>query len=108
MPILKLNAIEVNSACQISKALIDELQALLQCPREYFSLEIIRSEFVKDGEIVSGSPVVEVYWFDRGQVVQDQAAKIITKHIHAVGYNTVDVIFIALQENKYYENGKHF
>lgn len=108
MPIIKFNAIEKNSVRQISKDLVDELQQLLQCPRAYFSLEVIMSEYIKDGEIVSGPPVVEVAWFDRGQEVQDHAARIITKHTHCAGYQNVDVIFTALHENKYYENGEHF
>lgn len=108
MPILKFNAIEVERACSISKALIDELQTLLQCPREYFSLEVIRNDYIADGKIVSGAPVVEVYWFDRGQELQDQVAKIITKTVNAAGYSQVDVIFTVIQEKQYYENGEHF
>ncbi len=108
MPILRLRSIEDKKACTISKALIDELQELLQCPREYFSIELIQSRFVADGEFVDGLPVVEVSWFDRGQEVQDTAAKIITSYINSVGYKNVDVIFHYLDKSKYYENGEHF
>lgn len=78
------------------------------CPRDYFSLEVIQSVYVRDGEIVDGAPVVEVYWFDRGQEVQDKVAKIITKYINYIGYPEVDVIFFVLEESRYYENGEHF
>lgn len=108
MPILKLKAIDVKSTCGISKQLIDELQELIKCPREYFSLEVVQCDYILDGEIVSGLPVVEVYWFDRGQEVQDKAAETITKYIHSAGYTNVDVIFFALKESRYYENGVHF
>jgi hypothetical protein len=108
MPLLKLKSIETKKACTISKALIDELESLLQCPRDYFSIEIPQSQFVRDGEIVEGAPIVEVSWFDRGQEIQDKAAKIITKFIKSVGYENVDVIFHLLEESRYYENGEHF
>lgn len=108
MPILRLRSIDDNKACTISKALIDELQELLQCPREYFSIELIRSGFVAEGELVDGPPMVEVSWFDRGQEVQDTAAKIITRYINSVGYKNVDVIFHHLNKSRYYENGEHF
>lgn len=72
---------------------MDELQELIQCPREYFTLEIIRSDYIKEGEIVSGPPVVEFYWFDRGQVVQDQAARIITSRNAIYGRKHPFVIF---------------
>lgn len=108
MPALKIKSIEDTKVCEISKALIDDLEELLQCPRDYFSIELVQSKFVADGEYVTGPPMVEVAWFDRGQEVQDTAAKIITKHINSIGYTSVDVIFHHLEESRYYENGEHF
>lgn len=108
MPMLKFKAIETESVRKISKKLIDELQDLIQCPRDYFSLAIDQSVYINDGEIVKGEPMVEVSWFDRGQEVQDKAAKIITKYVNLAGYKNVDVIFFVLDESKYYENGEHF
>lgn len=108
MPALKFKAIGAEKIRVISKKLIDELQELFKCPRSYFSLEISQSIYIKDGDFVPGSPVVEVAWFDRGQEVQDKAAKIITRYINSIGINEVDVIFIELNKNSYYENGDHF
>lgn len=108
MPMLKFKAIEIEKVCIVSKKLIDELEELIKCPRDYFSLSVERSIYVKDGDFVKGEAVVEVLWFDRGQAIQDTAAKIITKHINSVGYKNVDVIFYPLDKNNYYENGEHF
>lgn len=108
MPQLRFRAMDTNLVCNVSKEMIDELQDLLQCPRDYFSLELMGSTFIKDGEIVQGSPVVEVLWFDRGQEIQDKAAVIISKYMQSVGYSSIDVIFLELDKNRYYENGVHF
>lgn len=108
MPILKIKGLDVANICKISKELIDELQELLQCPRDYFSLSAEQALYIRDGEIVDGDPVVEVSWFDRGQEVQDKAAEIVTRYIISLGYSSVDVIFVIFDENRYYENGKHF
>lgn len=108
MPALKFKAIAPKKISAISKNLVDELQEIVQCPRDYFILEATESVFIQDGEFVKGYPVVEVSWFDRGQETQDKVAKTITKHIHSLGYANVDVIFIPLDTNKYYENGEHF
>lgn len=108
MPALKLKAINEKKVLNISKELIDELQELIQCPRDYFSIEVIQSKYIMDGKFVGGPPMIDVLWFDRGQEVQDKAAKIITKHINSIGYKSVDVIFHSLDKNKYYENGEHF
>jgi hypothetical protein len=108
MPLLRIRAIEPKKVRVISKAMIDELERLLQCPRDYFVVEVIHSTFILDGEEVEGAPVVEVSWFDRGQELQDKAAEIITKYVRLVGYINCDVIFMPLEKEKYYENGKHF
>lgn len=108
MPILKFNGVEPKKLCIISKELVDELEELIKCPRDYFSLEVIQAVYIKDGEFVDGSPRVEIAWFDRGQEVQDKTAKIITKYVNSIEYPNVDVIFSVLDEKKYYENGEHF
>lgn len=108
MPQLKIKGVEGKEICLISKELIDELQELLECPRNYFVIECINSSFVMDGDFVMAYPIIEVAWFDRGQELQDKAAKIITKHIIGLGYKDVDIIFTVLQEKSYYENGEHF
>lgn len=108
MPVLKLKAIDGKKALTMSKEMIDELQELIQCPRDYFTIEVVQSEFIMDGKFVGGPQTVDVLWFDRGQDVQDKAAKIITKHINTIGYKNVDVVFHPLEHSKYYENGEHF
>lgn len=108
MPRMKVKGIKLEAVCNVSKELIDELEALLKCPRDYFSIEHINSTFVKDGKVVEGYPFIEVEWFDRGHEVQDKVAKIITKFFKNAGYENLDIIFTVLIEKSYYENGEHF
>lgn len=92
----------------MSKGLTDELQALLDVPREYFTIEHVDSMFIMDGKVAAEYPIINVYWFDRGQVIEEKVAKIITRHVQAAGYKDVDVIFTILEKSRYYENGEHF
>lgn len=108
MPALKFKGIKEEKLIKISKDIIDELEEAIECPRDYFTMEIIQSKFIFDQQVVDGYPFVEVQWFDRGQEIQDKVAKIITEYIMSIGYRNVDVIFNCLDKNKYYENGKHF
>jgi hypothetical protein len=108
MPQLNIRGVETNDICKISVGMVQEMLELLECPKEYFTLECINSTYIMDGEIVKACPTVEVAWFDRGQEVQDTMAKIVTKFIHLAGYSDVDVIFTVLEEKRYYENGEHF
>ncbi|WP_040906360.1 DUF1904 family protein [Youngiibacter fragilis] len=108
MPIIRFRAVKAADVRIISRALVDDLQKLTGSPREYFTLEVISSVYITDGIDAEGPPIVEVGWFDRGQELQDMAAKAITRHVQSAGYENVDVIFNIFRETSYYENGEHF
>jgi len=108
MPQIKIRGIDVEKISTISTSMIDQLEEIIDCPRDYFTIECISSTFIKNGKVDEGYPFIEVVWFDRGQQIQDNVAKSITNLIHNLGYKNVDVFFTVLKENFYYENGYHF
>ena len=108
MPHLKVRGIVPEVLCRLNNPLIDELVEIIKCPREYFEMEYIHTTAIRDGKIAEVYPFVEVAWFDRGQEIQDQVAKAITKHVYELGIDAVDVAFTQYQRNSYYENGEHF
>lgn len=108
MPHLKVRGISPEGLCKINDPLIDELVEIIRCPKDYFEMEYIHTTAIRAGAIAEVYPFVEVAWFDRGQEVQDQVAKAITKHVHSLGIAAVDVAFTQYQRNCYYENGEHF
>lgn len=107
MPMLKVKGIPQQEVIKESKELIDDLVEIIECPRDYFSIEIINNTFVMDGETVAAPTIIEVAWFDRGQEVQDKVAKAITKYFKK-DRECLDVVFHSLKHNNYYENGEHF
>jgi hypothetical protein len=108
MPQLVIRGISAEEVCSVDKLIVDELEALLECPRSYFTIEVLNTVFLLDGKVAKNYPFVEISWFDRGQDLQDKVAKIVTKYIQELGHQNVDVIFRALEKNRYYENGEHF
>jgi len=76
------------------------------CPRQFFTLEVVECTFIVDGEEISKHPFVQINWFDRGPEVQDKTAAAITEHICTAGYKDVEIFYIVLDRDKYYENGK--
>lgn len=107
MPMIKITGISQDEVIKESKVLIDELEEIIKCPRDYFRIELSNNIFIKDGSVVGAPQVVEVSWFNRGQEMQDKVAEVITKHFKK-NRKYLDVIFYSLKENCYYENGKHF
>lgn len=108
MPHITLTGIHKEIALSTSSELIDQLQALLECPRNYFTIELLGNPYIFDGEIVSPPCKINVEWFDRGQEIQDKAAEIITSIMKISGYEALDIYFTHLEKNRYYENGEHF
>lgn len=108
MPQIKMRGIEIDLIQKLSKQLIHELAVITQSPRDDFTLELINSTFVLDGEIVQGYPFVEIAWFDRGQEIQDKVAQTISQLINEADYPSVDIMFTILEKSRYYENGEHY
>lgn len=106
MPQIKIRGIETEIIRRQSKQLIDELALLTQSPRDYFTLEVIHSTFVLDGDVVPGYPFVEIAWFDRGQDIQDQVAQAIGRLLNEGGCPSVDIMFTILEKSSYYEIGE--
>lgn len=111
MPHLRFRAIDTQHVQTISTQLVDALQPLMNCPREDFTIEHIPSTFVFDGKVSQAYPFVEVFWFDRGQEVQDAVAVHLTALVRQAMANEnqdVAVIFTALTPGAYYDNGEHY
>ena len=108
MPQIRIRGVDQQKALVGSGELLDSLAVLLASPRADFTLELVQSTFIDNGNIREGYPFVEVLWFDRGLEKQDATAKLITDFVHELGYSSVDIWFTQLQHRNYYENGSHF
>lgn len=107
MPMLRIRGIQINKIKEVSTELVEQLHTIIECPKDYFTLECMHSTFIYEGKEVEPPTIVEVAWFDRGQEVKDQVATCITKHL-GEGVHCLEVYFIPLEESSYYENGEHF
>lgn len=109
MPHLRFRGMEKEKLIEISTQLLDNLEAIIGCPRDYFTLEHIESTYVFDGKQNEGKwPYVEVLWFDRGPEVMKETAEMITNMLKKDSEIDVTVHFTNLQEKHYFENGNHF
>lgn len=108
MPQIIIRGMDQEDVKFISKQLVTELTEYIGCPREYFAIELLQTVCISEGEVGKGPLFVQVNWFDRGQNVQDQAAAILDRNIRNAGYSEIEIYFLVLDENKYYENGCHY
>ncbi|PAB58515.1 DUF1904 domain-containing protein [Anaeromicrobium sediminis] len=108
MPHIRVRGMEKENIKEISKELIDDLEKIIECPRDYFTLECINTTFIVDGEEDSAYPFIDVLWFERGEEVRTKVAKAITERVNKFDYEDVCVMFTNLDKELYYENGEHF
>ncbi|MCG9790281.1 DUF1904 domain-containing protein [Vibrio barjaei] len=110
MPHLRFRAIEPELVKTLSGPLVDELQPLMDCPKEDFTVEHIASTFYFDNKVSHAYPFIEVLWFDRGQEVKNSVALVITNQVRSALGKELDVavIFSALEPVNYYDNGQHY
>lgn len=109
MPHIRFKAVSMDVVKELSKVLPKDLAQIINTTEDNFSFELVNSQFFENGTVTAFYPFIEFAWFDRGQAVQDEVAKLLTREIKkrmAVEY--VAVVFYDLPKSSYYENGEHF
>lgn len=109
MPHIRIRALPESVVQKLSLELPHDLAQILQTPIDNFTVELIATEFYKNGVRAQGDPMIEILWFDRGPEMKNKCANKITalvqKHCDA---EYVSVIFIEIPKENYFENGEHF
>jgi hypothetical protein len=108
VPQLILHAYDTNDVCKNSQTLLEALADVMDTPIDWFTIEVMSSQFVFGNQVIKGAPKIEVLWFERGQEVQDKAAKLIDDWSKALGYADLEMWFTPLDKSRYYENGEHY
>lgn len=102
MPKFNFKAVPLDAVRNLSTGFLDDMEALLQVPRENLSIEVTHSTYVRDGAVDVAVPVVEVEWLMRPKELQDAAVDIIARHLKTVGHDRVDVVFTILDTERFY------
>ncbi len=109
MPHLRFRALDKSVVIYLSSHTLVPLAEMMQCSAEDITYEYIQSEFYFSALSSKAYPFVEILWFDRGQVVQDQVASYLTQVIKAkIGWDELAIIFTPLKPSAYYDMGKHY
>ena len=108
MPHLIFRATQREHVQLASARLPDILAKIVNCPPDYFTFFNDPGEYFSKGAESALIPIVQVLWFDRGQVVQNIFAQQLDKFLHEQGYAQVEIYFQKLEHAAYYENGEHF
>jgi len=92
----------------ISETLVEQLAELTKAPAAHFTIEYIPAEFIATRFGGQAYPFIELFWFDRGQEMQDAAAQLITSIVKSKLEMDVAVVVQPIQRTNYYDNGQHY
>lgn len=103
MPQLIVKGLTREALRALSLTLPEELSRISDTPLDYFTLELSENIAFSQGKEATLYPLVEVKQFDRGLLVERKMARAIQKAIRAEGYDEVEVYFIHLDRERYFE-----
>ena len=75
MPHIRCRGMQRELVAAISETLVEQLAELTQAPAAHFTIEYIPAEFIATRFGGQAYPFIELFWFDRGQEMQDKANK---------------------------------
>lgn len=92
MPRIVAKGIKKEDLKKVSKELFDTISEIIDRPREAFTLDLIESIAILDGEEISRA-AIEIGWVARPVEVCEKVANAIGELIKPLGYETIMVSF---------------
>nr|WP_321271186.1 DUF1904 family protein [uncultured Tolumonas sp.] len=108
MPHIRCRGMQRDTVVAISETLVEQLAELTKAPAAHFTIEYIPAEFIATRFGGQAYPFIELFWFDRGQEIQDAAAQLITSIVKSKLEMDVAVVVKPIQRTNYYDNGQHY
>ncbi len=114
MPHFRISGLDAKQVQFLSGTLSEDLSRALDCPIDWVTFSCTAPTLFCNGEVFTGTVFVHVEWFDRGEGVRDTVASILTdgilqkSKIQFITPPSIDVIFVDLKKENYYENGNHY
>lgn len=108
MPQIICKGLKEQEVVRLSQTLSEDLSKLMDTPKDWFLFEYIERKCYVVGEKLIGDPMIDIWWFDRGQEIKDKTAKVVDESIRKMGYEQIEIVFHECIEESYYENGKHY
>lgn len=108
MPQLTFRGVKENTVAQASCVLPKVLSTIMECPEDYFTFDLLVIRSYAGGKAALTAPFLEILWFERGDLVRDQAAKVIEEEMVSLGVHDLEICFVSSEQKAYYSGGISF
>lgn len=108
MPQIIVKGVTEKEAKALAADTCKTLGEICGCPSDWFVFDHIQSKFFDETGEIKHWPVVQVWWFERPQDVQDSVAAELNGYFKKLGYPGSQISFHIFGYSSYYEDGEHF
>lgn len=106
MPTLRFHAVPQETVLEFAEQMTKDLAMVFETEEDNISIEVIPSVFIRWGKIDTAPyPMVEILAFRRDEVIESQAAQLITDVLADAGYEYSEVFYIHTGRDCYYCDG---
>lgn len=108
MPTLRFHGVPQDKVLGFSEQLIKDLAVEFETGEDNISFEVIPSVFIRGGKTDEKPyPMVEIVAFERSEVIESQAAQIVTDALRDAGYEYAEVFYIHTERQSYFCDGEN-
>ncbi len=108
MPQIIVKGVKESEVKALAMDTCKTLGQIVDCPSDWFVFDWQESKFFDETGEIKHWPVVQVWWFARGQEVQDGVATTLNDYFKKLGYPGSQISFHIFEYSSYYEEGEHF
>ncbi len=108
MPQIIVKGVKENEVKALAMDTCKTLGQIVDCPSDWFVFDWQESKFFDETGEIKHWPVVQVWWFARGQEVQDGVVTTLNDYFKKLGYPGSQISFHIFEYSSYYEEGEHF
>ena len=76
---------------------------LVECPEDWVTVELCESKFFTKEGLTEQYPIIQIWWYERPQAVQDRVAKELSELFLKEGFSLVQISFHLFDKKDYYE-----
>lgn len=103
MPQIIVKGVSASRMEKLASPIIETVSRLVECPEDWVTVELCKSKFFTKEGLTEQYPIIQIWWYERPQTVQDQVAKELSEHFLKEGFSLVQISFHLFDKKDYYE-----
>lgn len=107
MPTLRFHGLPADRLAPLAADLTRDLAVIFETEEDNVRLEVIQTTVFSNGELdPSPYPMVEIVAFPRGEVIESEAARVLTETFRDAGIPYLEVFYLYPDSSRYFCDGE--